>query len=122
MCQLGTFLDVTNSTRGLYELVDLDAPALGEPYQRLVAHTTYELEGLGTFNEASTAYIKQGVCRALGPRVLPDCASVNTTVLDSITYRYITHTWPGPQGPKDAQLKAYQTAIQVQVRSLGYDV
>lgn len=121
MCQLGTFLDVTNATRDQYELVDLDA-GVGEPYQRLAVHTTWELMGLGNYGDASKAYVRQGVCRALGPRVLPECAAVNTAVLNQITYLYAEWPWPGPQGPKDAQLNAYQAAIQVQLRSLGYDV
>jgi hypothetical protein len=121
MCQLGTFLDVTNSTRDLYELVDLDAP-VGAPYQRLAVHTTWERMDLGTFDEASKAFIQKGVCRVLGPRLLPECASVDTTVLNKVAHMYASWPWPGPEGPKDAQLKAYQTAFQVQLRTLGYDV
>jgi hypothetical protein len=111
MCQLGGFLSTTGITADLYDFVDLDVPT-PHPYQRLSVHTTYELAPGADFHASSAMAVGQGLCVALGPAVLPQCASVDTGYVRERMFKYELYNWKADAAAMDASVAAYVGEIR----------
>jgi len=92
MCPLGTFLQTTGMTLGMYALINVDDAA----YQRFAIHTPYE----PAFDPLELAYaptarraVEEGLCRARGADVVPSCAGVGREFIDVATFTYSDYTW-----------------------------
>lgn len=110
MCQLGTFIDVTQQTSDKYALVDLDNGT--QIYQRLAVHTTYEKGGFTDVANASRAYQLQGLCRFLPDEWIKSCANESSTLPDSVTFTYASWPWPGLQHVLHAQRISYVSRMK----------
>ena len=89
MCQLSTFIQITNITLDKYALIDLD-DRRGPVLQRFALHTTYECvnEIKASYEESSRLIWLEGICRILGEAIVPDCANITTKHVDYATYAY----------------------------------
>lgn len=92
MCQLGTFLNLTNQTanRAPYNLIQLDDLSHW-PYQRHALHMTWE-HRVG-YNYSLTRIVHEGLCRALGNATLPTCANASNLLVNTQTFRYTIVRW-----------------------------
>ena len=91
MCQLGTFLELTERTRQVYNLITLE-DIRAVPYQRMGMHITYEHNGTG-YLQAVLRVVHEGLCRALGSTIVPICKDVGRLYVDGISFSY-----GGPSG------------------------
>jgi hypothetical protein len=75
MCQLGTFLQITNKTMDLYNMILID-DTHGPAYQRMASHITFEpYARKPSYEDRARNCMLGGMCRALGNTLLPECNS-----------------------------------------------
>jgi hypothetical protein len=91
MCQLFTFMTVTNATAELYNFVTTDTPE-GGAYMRYSYHSDL-LEELGDVDASIRTLAREGLCRALGDEVVPACAGVSHSYADLISFQYAHVPW-----------------------------
>ena len=79
MCQINTFFQATGETADAYELIDVESSA-SRPYHRFSLHINYESvdgaivdKSIAEFKKSADAAVQQGLCRALGSRLLKSC-------------------------------------------------
>ena len=98
MCQINTFLQTTGLTADCYELIDVESFS-SRPYRRFAVHVNYEsLSGVvmpvrNEFARTVNAGIQQGLCLALGPRVLESCKGLDTFYIKQHLFMYIDWFW-----------------------------
>ena len=97
MCQLLTFLQISNRTREGYNLVDVDDRSeSGTPYQRFALHVS-DWENENGFSVAERA-MQHGLCRAFGADVFAACSGVDRSWLDTLSFKYVSDWMLGRPG------------------------
>ena len=100
MCQINTFIQLTEITGDMYELVDIES-STSRAYQRFSMHVTYETlsgemiqaETKAEFKKSADEAVRQGLCRTLGSRVLQSCLGVDTTYVKKNLFSYVGWFW-----------------------------
>lgn len=99
MCQINTFIQTTGETADAYELIDVESSA-SRPYQRLALHVNYErvdgaTDGMSVveFKKSADAAIRQGLCRALGSRLLTSCLGSDVSYVKQHLFSYVGWSW-----------------------------
>ena len=111
MCQLGTFMQVSGRTLSSYNMVDLDDDS-GQVYQRMAIHGTYDADETGDFVSSARRAVREGLCRVLGQATLPDCASVDHSYVDRVTFAYADFPWAQPAARAAMRVKQYVSAFR----------
>jgi len=99
MCQINTFIQATGETADAYELVDVESSA-SRPYQRFSLHVNYEsVDGaigdkdITEFKKSADAAVQQGLCRALGSRLLTNCLGSDVSYVKKHLFSYAGWFW-----------------------------
>ena len=99
MCQINTFIQATGETADAYELVDVESSA-SRPYQRFSLHVNYEsVDGaigdkdILEFKKSADAAVQQGLCRALGSRLLKNCLGSDVSYVKKHLFSYVGWFW-----------------------------
>lgn len=119
MCQLFTFMQLTNRTAAAYHFVDTDdASQAGTPYLRFAYHSDNDgslaayAARLGAANGDAwvAAAVGEGICRAVGSAAaasIPGCAGVGRELIDLITFQYARQKWMQGRPGNAARLAQY---------------
>ena len=113
MCQLLTFLQVSNRTADLYNIVSTD-DAGGRAYLRFGRHG--DLDDSRDHATSTAHAAREGICRALGGDVVPACADVGTAYVDTITFSYAYDGWMAGRAANLPALAEYVRRFRVAER------
>ena len=99
MCQINTFIQSTGETADAYELIDIESSA-SRPYQRFSLHVNYESfdgvigdKSIPEFKKSADAAVQQGLCRALGSRLLKSCLGSEVSYVKNHLFSYVGWFW-----------------------------
>jgi hypothetical protein len=127
MCQINTFIQLTNETADAYELIDIDSP-LSRAYLRFAMHITHESmsgvtiapDNVAEFRDSVNAVLNQGLCRALGRNVLPNCRETDLSYLNRHLFAYVGHPMHSDEGIKRVAEDMYRRGLNESLVAVGH--
>ena len=90
MCLLSSFVLSTNRTRDGYRIVNLDDKS-DVAYLRAGIHVNYEPDKKTpnvSYSDKAVLAAHEGLCRALGTEVVPECAELSRNYVDCVSFTY----------------------------------
>jgi hypothetical protein len=129
MCQINTFIQLTNETADAYELVDIDSP-LSRAYLRFSMHITHESLSGGTltaentaeFSASVNAAINQGLCHWLGQKLLQHCQGADLSYLKRRLFNYAGHPMHGDEEKRRDTERKYHRSLNYSLVATGNDI